>query len=78
MIPALPLLEYTACISTMQARPAGTCGAFISATGNPTLGTRIIMNIGAPQAATKESPAARATHVRWAIIGMLAVISGTT
>ncbi len=36
------------------------------------------MNIGAPQTATRESPAARATHVRWVIIGMLAVISGTT
>jgi len=36
------------------------------------------MNIGVPQTATREPPAARATHVRWVIIGMLAVISGTT
>jgi MFS transporter, ACS family, glucarate transporter len=37
-----------------------------------------IMNIGRPQIVPKEAPATRATHVRWAIIGMLAVISGTT
>lgn len=36
------------------------------------------MKIGALKTATRESPAARATHVRWVIIGMLAVISGTT
>jgi MFS transporter, ACS family, glucarate transporter len=32
----------------------------------------------ASQTVTNQAPAARATHVRWAVIGMLAVISGTT
>ena len=36
------------------------------------------MKNGALKTTTRESPAARATHVRWVIIGMLAVISGTT
>jgi ACS family glucarate transporter-like MFS transporter len=71
-------MGYTASISWLQARPSTTCGAFIPATGNLTRGTRTIMNIGAPQTVTKEASASGPTHVRWTIIGMLAVISGTT
>ena len=36
------------------------------------------MDIMEAQTATRQAPAAHATRVRWAIIGMLAVISGTT
>jgi MFS transporter, ACS family, glucarate transporter len=36
------------------------------------------MKIGVIQKKSKEASTFRATHVRWAIIGMLAVISGTT
>lgn len=36
------------------------------------------MNFGESQIATRQAPTFRATRVRWAIIGMLAVISGTT
>ncbi|HEX5410647.1 MAG TPA: MFS transporter [Terriglobia bacterium] len=43
-----------------------------------TAGSRNVMDIAASQTATRQAPAARATHVRWAVIGMLAVISGTT
>ena len=37
-----------------------------------------MMSIRGPQTRTSQPPAAKATHVRWAVIGMLAVISGTT
>jgi ACS family glucarate transporter-like MFS transporter len=36
------------------------------------------MSIRAPQTTTSQPAAAKATHVRWVVIGMLAVISGTT
>ncbi|HET7216162.1 MAG TPA: MFS transporter [Terriglobia bacterium] len=36
------------------------------------------MSTRAPQVQTDKGPAEQATHVRWIIIGMLAVISGTT
>lgn len=36
------------------------------------------MAIRAPETTTRQTPAAKATHVRWVVIGMLAVISGTT
>ncbi len=36
------------------------------------------MSIRAPQTTSSQPPAAKATHVRWVVIGMLAVISGTT
>jgi MFS transporter, ACS family, glucarate transporter len=37
-----------------------------------------MMSIRAPQTTTSHPPAAKATHVRWVVIGMLAIISGTT